>query len=198
MNTYFCGMFDCIKRKKGYFFVLLILSLLAIILGVIAAINFDSALTIDLDHIAYIKFLQGGASFLSMTMGLILSILIFFLLISACHAKPYLIILAVVFYSYLVYSQAVIFMSIVLVYGILNCIILALLLLIYSLFIWTMFLLLCCELSCFCNTHNYFKTCFSWKNCKALVYLCCCLIATLLFAIILSILKNYVLLLVFE
>jgi len=129
--------------------------------------------------------------------GLLLSLLVFFAVILICHWKPFLMPLGVVFYLYLVYSQAVIFVSIILIYGILNCIILAVLLLVYSLLVWTLFLLIVCELACFCNVHGYFKTCFSFKECKVLLFLLGLVLLTLIFSFVLIILKNYVILLIF-
>ena len=197
MNRIFGGMFDCVKRKKGYFVLLIILSVLAIVLGVIAAVNFDDTLTIDLAHIAYIKFLAGNCGFASMIFGLLLSLVVFFLVIIICHFKTFLMPLGIVFYLYLVYSQAVIFMSIIIIYGIFNCIILAVLLLVYSLLVWAIFLLIMCETLCLTNSSGYFKSCCSPKESKTIIYLICLIVLTLIFSLVLTILKNYVILLIF-
>ncbi len=191
-------MFECFKRKKGYFICLVLLSVVAIVLGIIAAINFDSTLTIDLKHIAYIKFLRGSGGFVGMIFGLVLSLSVFFCFIMLSHWKPYLLPLGALFYLYLVYSQAVIIVSIILVFGIMNCIVLAIFLLIYSFLIWTLFLLMCCEMSCHCGEIGYFKTCCSLRASKTMLHLLCAIVTTIVFSIILIILKNYVLLLVFE
>lgn len=198
MNRIFEGMFDCVKRKKGYFLLLIVASLIAIVLGVIAAVNFgDGVFTIDLSNIAYIKFLKAECGFVSMMFGLLLSLLVFFAVIMVCHYKSFLIPLGFLFYMYLVYSQAVIFVSVILIYGILNCVILAVLLFVYSLLVWSIFLLVITELSCFTNFQGYFKSCFSFKESKLLLYLILLAILTLTFSIILLILKNYVILLIF-
>lgn len=197
MGHIFGGLFDCVKRKKGYCLFLIFLSVVAIVLGVIAAINFGSVLTIDLSHISYIKFLSGNCSFASMLFGLLLSLIVFFCVILLCHWKKFLLPFAVVFYLYLVYSQAVVFMSIVLIYGIFNCIILAVLLLAYSIMVWTIFLLLMCEFLWLNKSYSYFKTCFSLKESKVLIYLFFLCILVILFSLILTILKNYVILLIF-
>ena len=198
MNRFFGGLFDCIKRRKGYFVILLFLSVGAVILGVVAAINFGGGVfTIDLSNISYMRFLKGEASFVSMMFGLILSLLVFFAVILICHYKPFLMPLGIVFYLYLVYSQAVIFMSIILIYGILNCVILSVLLLVYSLVVWMLFLLILCEISCLTNSFGYFKSCFSFKESKVLAYLTCVIIITLIFSFVLTILKSYVILLIF-
>lgn len=198
MNKIFGGIFDCLKRKRGYCLILILLSVVAIVLGVVAAVNFGGGIfTIDLSNIAYMRFLKGDSGFASMIFGLLLSLLVFFVVILICHWKPFLVPLGLVFYLYLVYSQAVIFMGIILIYGILNCIILAVLLLVYSVMIWAIFLLILCELLSHVNTVNYFKSCFSTNESKLLIYLIFLIVATLIFSLILTILKNYVILLIF-
>lgn len=198
MNINLGGVFECVKRKKGYFVLLILFSLVAIVLGVIAAINFGGGVfSIDLSNIAYIRFLKGDCGFMSMLFGLILSLVVFFIVCVFCHSKSWLLPLGFIFYLYLVYSQAVIFMSIILIYGILNCIILVVLLLVYSLLVWALFLTLLCEISCFTNQHSYFKSCFSFKESRALLFLLGLIVLTFIFALILSILKSYVILLIF-
>lgn len=198
MNKIFGGLIDCVKRKKGYFIILLLLSLVAIVLGVIAAMNFGGGVfTIDLSNISYMRFLKGECSFVSMMFGLVFSLGVFFGIILICHSKTFLVPLGIVFYLYLVYSQAVIFMSIILIYGILNCIILAVLLLVYSLLVWCLFLVLLCEISYLTNGFEYFKSCFSFKESKVLLLFILIVVLTLLFSLVLTILKNYVILLIF-
>lgn len=198
MNVFFGGLFECVKRKKGYFVTLIFLSVVAIVLGVVAAVNFGGEVfVIDLSNIAYIKFLQGDCGFMSMMFGLLLSLLVFFAVVLICHWKSFLLPLGIMFYLYLVYSQAVIFMSIILIYGILNCIILAILLLVYSLLVWSLFLFILCELLCNTNLHGYFKTCFSFRESKVLIYVIGLVVLNLIFSLILTILKNYVILLIF-
>ena len=198
MNNVFSGLFDCVKRKKGYFVILIILSVVAVVLGIIAAVNFGGGIfDIDLSNIAYIRFLQDDSSFMSMLFGLLLSLLIFFAIILLCHYKAFLLPLGLLFYLYLVYSQAVIFMSIILIYGILNCIILVVLLFVYSLLVWAFFLFILCEISCFTNIRGYFRACFSLRNSKTIIFLIGLLVLTIIFSIVLTILKNYVILLIF-
>lgn len=197
MNRLFAEMFDCVKRKRGYCLFLIILTIGAIILGVVGAINMNGELTINLNHIAYIRFLR-GSGFMAMFFGLLLSVCVFFLLILLCNFKYWLMPFGVVFYLYLVYSQTVVFLSIVLIYGILNCIILAVFLLIFSILTWLLFLLIMCELSLHCNCSPYLRTCFTPKQSKIIWYLLMLSILIMLFTITLTILKNYVLLLVFE
>ncbi len=198
MNISLSGLFECLKRKKGYFFILIVFSIIAIVLGVIAAINFGGGVfAIDLSNIAYIRFLKGDSGFMSMYFGLVLSLLIFFLAIITSNCKPYLIPIGLLFYLYLVYSQTVILMSVILIYGILNCIILVALLLVHTIIVWLLFLLILCEISCFTNLNGYFKSCFSFKSSKIMIYLICLLLITFVFSLILLILKNYVVLLIF-
>ena len=48
------------KMRKGVFVLLLLCSVVFVVLGVVAAINFDNGvLPIDLGNVAYIKFLRG-------------------------------------------------------------------------------------------------------------------------------------------
>ena len=129
MNNIFGLYFDCLKKQRGYLVLLIFGTLMAVVLGVISAINFgDGLFTINLDNIAYIRFLKDDCGFMSMFFGLFLSLSIFFLISFVCHLKPFLVPISLLFYLYLVYSQVVIFVSIILIYGILNCIILAILL----------------------------------------------------------------------
>ena len=197
MKHFFGDLFNCVKLKKGYFIILVLLSIIMIVLGIVAIINLDSDLSIDLSNISYIKFLKGGG-FGSMMFGLFLAISIFAIALILCHWKTFLMPIGVIFYLYLVYSQTFVFVSIILIYGIFNCIILLILLLLYQFFLWSIFLLLCCELSCHTKSHYYFKSCFSFKRSKVLFFLLSLLILTLIFTIILTILKKFVILLVFN
>lgn len=198
MNNLFKGFFDCVKLKKGYFVFLVFLSCVAIVLGVIAAVNFGGdVFTIDLSQIAYIRFLSGDCGFMSMVFGLLLSLMVFFIVILFCNYKTFLLPFGILFYLYLVYSQAVIFVSIILIYGILNCIILAILLFAYSVLVWMLFLLFICEISNLTQASNYFRRCFSLRESKVGMYLICLIVLAFIFSFVLIILKNYVVLLIF-
>lgn len=176
---------------------LILLSLVAIILGVVAATQFKrKGLTINLSHIAYIRFLAGGG-FGSMLFGLILSLSIFLIVIVICCFKKLLCPLAVLFYCYIVYSQTVVIISIILMYGIFNAIILLLFLMIYTLLVWFIFLLIMCDLMCLNSQIGYFRNCFKYSESKFLVYVLCLILLTLIFSIVLVILKKYVVLLIF-
>ncbi|MBE5741223.1 MAG: hypothetical protein E7351_01670 [Clostridiales bacterium] len=198
MSQIFSSLFDCIKRKKGFFIILVLGAIVAIILGVFAGMNFSSGVfTIDLGNIAYIKFLKGDTGFVSMIFSLILSLGIFFLIIVVCGCKLFLIPLGVVFYLYLVYSQTVIFISVIMIYGFFNCIILAVLLLVYILFLIFLYTLVLTECVCIMRGGSYFKTCINLRECKVLIYFLLVIIATLVFTIIITILKSYVILLIY-
>ena len=197
MNNVFNGIFDCIKRKKWFFILLIIFSVAAVVLGIISAINLGGVLTIDLSRVAYIKFLRGGG-FASLLFGLLLGLAIFFIIIFVCNLKPFLVPIGIVFYLYLIYSQTVIFISMILIYGIFNCIILAVFLLIYNVIVWALFLLIMCELVCLVGAIGYFKKCFSLRESKTLLFLICLILVSLIFTIVLAVLKNYVILLVFN
>ena len=198
MSMFISGLFDCVKRKKGYFIILVLLSLISLVLGVVAAINFGGdVFAVDLSNIAYIQFLKKESGFMSMVIGLFLSLLVFFFVVIVCQCKTFLTPLGILFYLYLVYSQAVVFMSIILIYGILNCIILVVLLLVFTLIVWGLFLLILCDSACHTNEQGYFKTCFSLKESRVLIYLTFLLALTFVFALILMVLRNYVVLLIF-
>ncbi len=196
MRYFFSDLFKCVNLKRGYFSLLIALSIVMVVLGVVGSVNLNSGLTIDLSNISYIKFLKGGG-FGSMMFSLFLAISIFVFALILCHWKTFLIPLGLIFYLYLVYSQTFVFVSIILIYGIFNSIILLVLLLLFLLVLWTIFLLLCCELSCHSKSSSYFRDCFSFKRSKVLFFLLSLLILTLIFTIILTILKKFVILLVF-
>ena len=196
MNNFFYNLFDSFKRRKGYFLFLLILGIVAVVLGVVGAINLTGN-TIDLTNISYIKFLQGG-SFGSLIFGLIFSLLVFFILMLICHLKKFLLPFGIVFYLYLIYSQTFILLSIILIYGIFNCIILFVLLLIYFIFLWIIFLFLMCELINFVKIPHFFKTCFSLRESKVLIWMLSLIIVSIIFSLILLILQKFVILLIFN
>lgn len=187
-----------IAQKKGLFIFLIFFSVCLIVLGIIAAINFSGKdFVVDLSHISYIKFLKNESGFVSFMFKLFISVLIFMLIVCCCGIKPYLLPVGILFYGYLIYSQVVIFISIIMYYGIFNCIIFAFLLLIYILAISVVFTLLVVEISCHCNSNNYFKTIINWQNSSCLIYFICLLLITFLFCLILTILKSFVLLLMY-
>jgi len=198
MNRIFVGFLDCFKKKKGLLIFLIILSITALILGVIASVNFGGGVfSIDLSNIAYIKFLKGDCGMMSMVFGLILSLIVFFLVCLVCYSKTWLISLGIMFYLYLVNSQAVVFMSIILIYGFFNCVILSLILLVYTLIVWFVFLMLQCELACLTNSYDYFKCCCSFNKSRVMWLLCVLIALSFVFSLILMVLKNYVVLLIF-
>ena len=196
MKLFLFNLLDCVKRRKGYFLFLIIIGVLAIVLGVVGAINL-SGHSIDLTNISYIKFLKGGG-FGSMMFGIFLSLSVFFFAILICHTKPFLLPLGVVFYLYLIYSQTFILLSIVLIYGIFNCAILFVFLLIYFLILWILFLFLLCELINLVKSSNYFKKCFSLRESNVIIWLISLFLVSILFSLILLILQKFVILLVFN
>ncbi|MGN0788132.1 MAG: hypothetical protein ACI4L6_03655 [Candidatus Onthoplasma sp.] len=191
------SIFDCIKLKKGYFIILLLLTGVAIALAVFGAMSINGgSITLSLGNMVYIKYLNGSSGMMSMLFRLIFSLSLFFFFVFIGHWKFYLYPVGILFYLYLVYSQAVVFISIILVYGFFNCIILAVFLLLYLLFLFFIFILMMLEMSC-CTNQNYFKSCFSWKRSKLLLCICILIVWSILFAVILSILKSFVILLVY-
>lgn len=198
MNNIFSGLFSCVRIKKAYFVCLIFFTIIAVVLGVIAAINFGGGVyAVDLEHISYVKFLKGDCGFMSLIFNLILSLSVFFIVIYLCNFKSWLVPLAILFYLYLVYSQTVIFLSVILIYGILNCIIFVILLLIFDLCVWLIFMLVLLHLSFHINSCGYFKNCLSFKESKVLLLIFMYVLTVAIFALILMILKNYVVLLIY-
>lgn len=190
------SVFDAIRARKGFFILLLISSVVMIVLGVISAINFDGGvLVIDLDNITFIKFLKDDCGFAFLIFGSLINIIIFYVIILACCCKRYLIPLSIIFYLYFVYSQAVIFTSTLLIYGFFNTIILLILLLIYIILNILLLMLLICLCVKNSNCHNYFSTCFRRQD---IIHLSLVLLfVSIAFCIILSILKSFVILLIY-
>ncbi len=197
MGNIFNSIIFNIKAKKLLFVILIALSLLAIVLAVISAVNLSGGfMPIDLTNIAFIKFLRGQCGFVFLLTGTIISLLIFYLVIWVFCSKKFLFPLAVVFYLYYVYAQALVFTSILLIYGLFNSLMLLLFLLVYYFAVFSLLLLILLDLSTL-GGDGYFKSCFN-KSESCLPVLSLALIAVcLLFCIVLCILKSFVLLLVF-
>lgn len=191
------SLFEGIRVKKGYFILLCVASLAAIILGVFAGVNFSGgALTINLNNISYIQFLKEECSFVSLIFKMLLGVGIFFLIILLCSSKSFLLPLGILFYLYFVYSQTVIFISLIMIYGFFNCVVLALLLLVYIVLIILVFILAMLEMFGLTNDSCYFKCCFTNQS-KILIFLIMLVLLTIIFAIVIALLKSFVILLVF-
>lgn len=198
MNIFLGRMFEGVKRKKGFLFFLILLSVTAIILGVIASVKFSGGvLVVDLSNIACVEFLKCECSFFSMFFKTILSLIVFMVLICLCGYKAFLMPLAILFYFYLIYSQTVVFISIILIYGFFNCVVFSLLHLIYILSVWFIFVMFIVEIYSMLGASKYFSCVFNFKNCNALLYVCCMVVLTLIFSIVLNILQSSILLLVY-
>lgn len=198
MRYFIDCVFSPLKQKKGYVILLILTSIVAIILAIFASINFSSGfLTIDLSNISYIKFLKGDCGMASMIFSTLFSLMIFFIIIWICHCKPYLTPLSIIFYLYLVYSQTIILVSLIMIYGFFNCIILAMILFIYFLATWFLFVLSITHMSCNMREQDYFRCCFDINRSKFLVTLILIIITTLIFSFTITILKNFIILLVY-
>ena len=196
MKYFFQDLFGCIKQKRGYFICICLLTLLAIILAIFASLNFNSD-NINLDNIAYIKYLKNYIGLMPFIFGMIFSLAIFLLVMFICSCKSMCLPLGIVFYLYLVYSQTVVYISLIKIYGFLNCLILALFLLVYLIVIFFLFALFATEIFKFCNNDSYFSECCSPKNCKMIAILILILLITVLFCLLLTLLKSFVILLVY-
>ena len=104
-----------LSQKKAMLIFVLSITILAIILAIVSAINIPTDIyELDLSNIAYIQFLAGDCGFVSMLIKLMLSLSIFILLIVICGVKKYTFFLGAIFYLYLIYSQVFVIVNIVL------------------------------------------------------------------------------------
>lgn len=195
MNKYIGFLFDGVKQKKVYFVWLVLLTAVAIVLAVFAGLNKSG--DIDLSNIVYIRFLQGSAGLGSFIFGMLFGLLISFFAILVCSCKPFLIWLSFLFYTYLIYTHAVVFVCIILVFGFFNCIIVELLLLVYILGLSLLFMFAMVEMKIVADDCNYFSACFNIKKCNVLFFLVAIVLFTLVFCIILTTLRSFVVLLVY-
>ena len=133
MGNFVVKIKSSLRQYKILLILLALVTVLAIVLGVIFALNTPSDVyEVNLSEIAYIKFLSGKSGLMSMMFKMWLSLLIFLILIIVCGIKRFLFPLGVVFYLYLVYSQVFVIMNVVFLYGFFSCLILLMLLIIYT------------------------------------------------------------------
>lgn len=196
MKNFFGSIGETLRAKKGVFVGLVVLSIVAIVLAVVSAVHLNgSVLPIDLSNIAFIKFLRGNCGFLFLIVGSVLNLTIFYFAIVLSCSKKFLFPLAILFYLYFVYSQALIFTSILLIYGLLNALIILILLLVYLLvaFCLLMLILLCLFEACPNGIGCFFKP----SECNLIALTIALVVATFVFCVLTSILKSFVILLVF-
>lgn len=197
MNNFFNSFFINLRAKKGLFVLLLLLSVLVGVLAVVCAVQLNgSMLPLDLSNIAFIKFLQGNCGFFFLLLGTLTNLLLFYIIIFLFCSKKFLIPLAILFYLYFVYSQVMIFVSILLIYGLFNCLILLLFLLIYYLIIFFLLMLMIIELYSVCG-EGFIQNCFNKNECKLLYVTLAIILISVLFCVIITILKAFVILLVY-
>lgn len=199
MKNFFGGMIERIKEKKGYFLLLIIALIGAIVLAVFASLSISSgSQNLDLGNIAYIRFLRGQSSLVSLMFSLAFNLVLFYFLILMFSSRRFLFPFAVLFFMYFAYCQVLVLIHIIMVFGFFNCILLAIILLLYDLILILLFMIAMLEMANHTQNGNYFKTCFSTNFSKVLFYFYMILIFACIFAIILSILKSFVILLVFN
>ena len=197
MRNFFSSILENIRLKKHICIILILLSLAAIVLAVVSAVQLNgSILPIDLSNITFIRFLRGDCGFVFLIVGAVLNLLIFYAAIVLCCCKNFLRPVAIAFYLYFVYSQAMIFSSIILIYGLLNAFLLLALLFVYLICIFALLvIIILCLFNLPCQ--NYFSSCFNVGECPLLFLSLAILLLTIAFCIIESVLKSFVLLLVF-
>ena len=86
---FFSSIKDIFITKKGYFILLILVSVISIALGIFAGINISGGIfDVDLSNIAYIQFLAGDTSFIAMVFKLCVSLFVFFFLIHLHGGLP--------------------------------------------------------------------------------------------------------------
>lgn len=189
---------DAIARKKALFVCLIILAIICLVLGVFSAISISNGIfDINLDNVAYIKFLRGKIGFATFIFNCFMSVALIWLVMVLCFVKPYTAVLSIIFYLYFVYSQTVIFVSIIMIYGFFNVLIMILLLLILLFAEFAILLIVAIELSCLCNNQNYFGCCFNINKSGLLIYSLILLAIIFVFCLVTLLFKNFVVLLVY-
>ena len=191
------NLFQCLKQKKLYFILLCLITCAALIIGVYAGFNFtNQVFSVDLSNISYIQFLQNECGLFSLIFRLSFSLIIFYSLILICSSKKFLLPIAIIFYTYLVYTQVVVLISLIVIYGFLNSMVLFFVLSIFVVIIIFLFMISMMHMACFTNDYCYFKNCLSPRN-YILWLLLAVVLMCIVFAVLLLILKSFVILLVF-
>ena len=198
MGNFVVKIKSSLRQYKILLILLALITVLAIVLGVIFALNTPSDVyEVNLSEIAYIKFLSGKSGLMSMMFKMWLSLLIFLILIIVCGIKRFLFPLGVVFYLYLVYSQVFVIMNVVFLYGFFSCLILLMLLIIYTIINSILFMFVFVELWKIGGKPNYFRNACKPSYSLALVYVLLILLVCTLFCFVLLILKSFIILLIF-
>ena len=197
MNKLVFNIFEPIKRRRVFSIFIIIATIAVVILAIFSAKNFNNGvLVIDLKNVTYVRFLKGDCGFMSFIFMTILSVAIFYTIILLCCSKKFLVPIAIIFYLYFVYSQVVILITLMLLYGFFNVLILFIFMTIYLLMLFAVMLILFVTLFNLSGDSCYFKTCFSFQC--GVVQISLILIALIiLFCIVLSLLKSFVILLIF-
>lgn len=199
MRNLFLVLFDhafaSCKRHKIITIWLIIALVTSIVLGVIGGIQINhSAFPQDFSNVGYVKFLRGSTGFTGFIFAEIFTILVFVLISLFACCKIWSFILGVLFFMYFCYSQTVTIISISMEFGFFNTIILLIFLVIISLIYFYLYLIILVECFDTIGAPNYFSSCFSvvWPLIIAI------LITSLINAIFLMILKNFVFILVYK
>ena len=198
MGNFVVKIKSSLRQYRIMLILLGLLTVLAVVLGVIFALNKPSDVyEVNLSEIAYIKFLAGKSGLMSMMFKMWLSLLIFLILIFVCGVKRFLFPLGVLFYLYLVYSQVFVIMNVVFLYGFFSCLILLMLLIIYTLINSILFMFVFVELWKIGGKPNYFRNACKPSYSLTLVYVLLIMLACALFCLVLLILKSFIILLIF-
>lgn len=180
-------------------FIILLISTIAVaVLAVYSAMRFKaSEISININNVAFLKFLKGDSGFISFIFSSILAVGVVYSILLCCCCKKFLCTIAVVFYLYFVYYQMVVLTSIIVIYGFFNTLILFLFLFLFFVLEFVVFIFLLLELCLKTSCNAYFKTCFNSNLSLVLLLSVALLILTLAFCLMLTLLKSFIILLVF-
>ena len=198
MDKIFFRIKENINRCKFLFTILLVGTLAVSILGIYAGITFESAaLSLDMGNVSFIKFLCGNSGFVGFIFSSFISILVIYAIIILACCKKFTYPIALLFYFYFVYSQMVIFICLITIYGFFNVLILAICVLVFFIFEFLLLALILLDLWCISNSFEYFKCCYN-PNYSNVVWLSLILaLVVLIFCLTITILKSFVILLIF-
>ena len=198
MGSFFDRVCQCVWTKKWALILLVILSLVMIGLAVYSASRFEGLeIEINLTNIAIIRFLMGGIGIVATIFLTTLACVVFFFLILLCHCKTWLIPLGWAIYLYYVYCQAVVIVSLIIKYGFLNCVLVVSMLIMFLLVSMAIFLLAILDFLSICRCSTYFSTCFNIRDDNTLIYLIALVVFISLFVLVLSIMKSFMILLIY-
>lgn len=191
--TFFSNISNSCKRHKLLTVGLIIGIVISLVLGIVGGVQLNNSMfPQDFSNVSYVKFLK-GSGFATFFFSLLFSILIFALIIFISCCRKIFIPIGILFFMYFVYAQTVTIISVSTEFGFFNTLILVVFLIIVSLIYFSLLLLLmvqCCD----CSGPMYFRIALK----SILPLLVCIALVVLVNVIFLMILKNFVIILVYD